>query len=146
MSVRLRLSAFLESNKISQKEISGLLGKKAGTISGIISGKSKITTDQLVILASHFNNLDLRWLLTGEEYKISKLDTRNLDYNNNEESNVANEPCPCCEKLKNEKMALLEKLDRKSDELDKLNAEYRHLLETGHVKKENASTNNQKAG
>ncbi|MBV5316113.1 MAG: helix-turn-helix transcriptional regulator [Prolixibacteraceae bacterium] len=132
MSVKLRLSAFLELNKISQKEISELLGIKPGTISGIISGKSKITTDQLAILAAHFNNLDLRWLLTGEESIPIKSEDGNISYYKNNILNVANEPCANC--------AILQK------KIDNLNDKYIYLLENGVPKKEIPSTSSKKIG
>jgi len=129
MSVRLRLSAFLELNKISQKQISELLGIKPGTTSGIISGKSKITTDQLAILAARFNNLDLRWLLTGEESIPINPEDKIINYSKNNIVNVANEPCSNC-------AVLQKKIDQLNKDLIESQKETIAALK-GEYKKEN---------
>ncbi|MBV5313784.1 MAG: hypothetical protein JZU47_10840 [Prolixibacteraceae bacterium] len=56
-----------------------------------------------------------------------------------ENINVVEDGCPCCEKLKVEKMKLLE-------DLNDVNTKYRHLLENGTVKKEIPSTSSKKIG
>jgi transcriptional regulator with XRE-family HTH domain len=123
MSVTFRLSEFLLSNKISQKELSELLNKKAGTISGIMNGKSKVTTDQLVILSTHYENLDLRWLLTGKpstsKEKVDLLRKAKAD----EIKNEVNEPCPCCEKLKIKVEGLEALLESKNETIAALKGE-----------------------
>ena len=53
--------------------------------------------------------------------------------------NAVNEGCTDCEKLRADKMKLLEKLDE-------LNDKYRHLLETNIVKKETSAASGKKAG
>lgn len=52
---------------------------------------------------------------------------------------AVNEGCTDCEKLRADKMKLLEKLDE-------LNDKYRHLLETAMVKKETSAASGKKAG
>lgn len=89
MSVTSRLSEFIELNNIKQKDLASLFGIKPGSISGIFSGKSEITTAQLITLANTYRQLDLRWLLTGDRVLQKHVITE-------EKLNIVNEPCINC--------------------------------------------------
>lgn len=73
MDVKDRLSIYLESNNILPKDMAELFGVTRQAISGILTGKSKLTTDQVILLANKYPELDLRWLLTGVEKSKEKI-------------------------------------------------------------------------
>lgn len=145
MSVKYRLSEFLKLNKIKQKELAEIFGLTSGTISGIISGRSDVTTSQLITLASKYKDLDIRWLLTGEKAPLKNQVNLEDKAKNAEKQNIVNEPCPFCEKLNIEKIELYDKLIKKGEDLDRLNEDYRYLLENGIPKKEKSSTSYKEA-
>lgn len=132
MDVKYRLSEFIKSRNIQQKDIASLLGVTPATISGIIKGKSEITTAQIIILGKKFKDLDIRWLLIGEKSEFKQV--KNIEDKSKAEEviNRSEKPCPCCEKLKAEKMKLLEDLREQQEK-------YIHLLETGIPKKEEST-------
>lgn len=65
MSITDRLSAFMRSKNILQKDLAKCLGVTPQNVSGIFNGKQNITTEQLVIITKKYTTLNLRWLLTG---------------------------------------------------------------------------------
>lgn len=80
-------------------------------------------------ILKRFPNIDPIWLISGAREMFIPDGKINSSYNENCTTNKVEEPCSSCEKLKAEKMKLLE-------DLNELNAKYRHLLETGTIKKE----------
>ena len=65
MSVNQRFNEFMEFKKIQPKELGEIFGRTKSSISAIKTGKSLITTKQIILIAEKFNQLNLRWLLTG---------------------------------------------------------------------------------
>ena len=99
MSVSDRLSVFIKSINILQKDLSDLFGVTPQSISGIFKGKSELTTTQIIIIANNYKQLNLRWLLIGEgEMLISS----EIDKTISSETKIQNSiigPCNKCEVL-----------------------------------------------
>jgi len=67
MTVKDRLSKFLQEEGINQKEFGEVVGYSQQSLSNFFSGNTKIPRGDLFIaLAEHFPNLNLRWLLIGD--------------------------------------------------------------------------------
>ena len=66
MNINYRFIAYLESKKITQKDMAGFLGLSKSAVSAIKNSKSTPTTAQIALLAEKFNLLNIRWLFTGE--------------------------------------------------------------------------------
>lgn len=124
MPVAARLKKYCKENNITQESlvIKGFGTKQ--TINNYLNGKTEAKAGFLEMFIKEFR-LSANWLMTGEEDSFSG----KVIFKENDQINVIEEPCPCCDKLKAEKMKLLE-------ELNELNAKYRYLLETGEIKKE----------
>lgn len=112
MGIIIRLSEFMKSNNILQKDIAVILGITNQAVSGIFNGKSSLTTKQITLLAAKFPDLDLRWLLTGEQL------SKNISYQENDilrkvEESVQNLP-------NDEKSVLMAMLQSKDKQIETL--------------------------
>jgi transcriptional regulator with XRE-family HTH domain len=70
--IKNRLETFLNSKDLTQAEFSRITGYHPKNISGFLTGTVKLPKIDLVVaLATHFPELNLRWLLLGEGEMIS---------------------------------------------------------------------------
>lgn len=70
--IKNRLETFLNSKDLSQAEFSRITGYHPKNISGFLTGTVKLPKIDLVVaLATHFPELNLRWLLLGEGEMIN---------------------------------------------------------------------------
>ena len=72
MDIKDRLAFFLNSKQLTQAEFSRITGYHQKNISGFLTGTVKMPKiDLMVALATHFPELNLRWLLLGESEMIN---------------------------------------------------------------------------
>jgi transcriptional regulator with XRE-family HTH domain len=70
--IKNRFETFLNSKNLTQAEFSRITGYHPKNISGFLRGTVKMPKiDLVVVLATHFPELDLRWLLLGEGEMIN---------------------------------------------------------------------------
>jgi transcriptional regulator with XRE-family HTH domain len=70
--IKNRLETFLSSKELTQAEFSRITGYHPKNISGFLTGTVKLPKIDLVVaLATHFPELNLRWLLLGEGEMIN---------------------------------------------------------------------------
>jgi transcriptional regulator with XRE-family HTH domain len=70
--IKNRLEAFLNSKELSQAEFARITSYHPKNISGFLTGTVKLPKIDLVVaLATHFPELNLRWLLLGEGEMIN---------------------------------------------------------------------------
>lgn len=66
MSINERIKAVRSYNKMNQKDFSSAIGVSQSYLSEAETGKSKPSIDIFVGIANRYNDIDCRWLLTGE--------------------------------------------------------------------------------
>ena len=72
VDIKDRLENFLNSKELTQAEFSRITGYHPKNISGFLTGTVKMPKiDLMVALATHFPELNLRWLLLGEGEMIN---------------------------------------------------------------------------
>ena len=94
-----RIAKILEEEDMTATKFANEIGVQASSISHIISGRNKPSTDFLIKLLERFRGISAEWLLTGRgnPYKdsLSELDkTKNIDSDlfNSTIPNVQNSP------------------------------------------------------
>ena len=131
MNIHLRIKEIVEKKNISREALAKELSVSSKTIHNYLNGITKISVEQLPIIAKS--------LKVSMDDLFQEIGTALIkSYSEKGSANLIEEPCPSCEKLKAEKMKLLE-------DLNELNAKYRHLIETGTIKKETVPENSKKA-
>lgn len=65
MDERERLAKIIESEKLSAKQFAAEIGVSAGTISNILGGRNKASTDLLIRILNRFRTISADWLLLG---------------------------------------------------------------------------------
>ena len=65
MDERERLAKIIESERMSAKQFAAEIGVSAGTISNILGGRNKASTDILVRILNRFRTISTDWLLLG---------------------------------------------------------------------------------
>lgn len=132
----------IHSNINYQKTAKSALAKYMGIANSTLLDrleKKNLTPDDVEKIADYFGR-PISYYFDREEkeqpvQKVLKAE---------EVINVAEEPCPCCEKLKAEVERLTEKLSDKQETINALKEANAALR--GDVKKEEPFTDNQKAG
>ena len=65
MDERERLAKIIESEKMTAKQFAAEIGVSAGTISNILGGRNKASTDIIVRILNRFRTINSDWLLLG---------------------------------------------------------------------------------
>ena len=65
MDERERLAKIIESEQMTAKQFAGEIGVSAGTISNILGGRNKASTELLVRILNRFRTISSDWLLLG---------------------------------------------------------------------------------
>ena len=65
MDERERLATIVESEQMTAKQFAGEIGVSAGTISNILGGRNKASTELLVRILNRFRTISSDWLLLG---------------------------------------------------------------------------------
>lgn len=65
MDERERLAKIIESEKMTAKQFAAEIGVSAGTISNILGGRNKASTEILVRILNRFRTISADWLLLG---------------------------------------------------------------------------------
>ena len=65
MDERERLAKIIESEKLTAKQFAAEIGVSAGTISNILGGRNKASTDLLIRILNRFRTISADWLLLG---------------------------------------------------------------------------------
>ena len=65
MDERERLAKIIESEKLSAKQFAAEIGVSAGTISNILGGRNRASTDLLIRILNRFRTISADWLLLG---------------------------------------------------------------------------------
>lgn len=90
-----RISRILREEGMTAAKFADEIGVQASSISHIISGRNKPSTDFIIKLLERFRGINAEWLLTGkgEMYKSSK-NTLNFDENpsENDSNDLFSEP------------------------------------------------------
>lgn len=62
-----RLRALIDENVSTQSAMSKIVGVKQGYLNQIVMGHKRISATIIFAIAKRFKNVNMRWLLTGEE-------------------------------------------------------------------------------
>lgn len=96
-----RLETFLIFKQLTQAEFSRITGYHPKNISGFLTGTVKMPKiDLMVALATHFSELNLRWLLLGEGEMIN---AQSIEIDKNSIQKILEQQGEIFEYIKNEK-------------------------------------------
>jgi plasmid maintenance system antidote protein VapI len=85
-----RLNLFLDSKKVSNKELAGLLGVTHSAISMVRNGKNNLSSQMLVKLMELYPDLCPKWLITGKGDMVCDLhkDQQQLEVSRSQSSQI----------------------------------------------------------
>ena len=81
-----RLKAFINYQNLSIRAFEQESGVKQGTISRAIKNKTSLTSTNLSIIANHWKELEMNWLMTGEGEMIKSSSTEDKVESTTEQS------------------------------------------------------------
>lgn len=106
MSVKERIKEFAKSKKISIREFERLSGLNYGYVNAI---RVSIQPDKLEGIASHFDDLNVEWLLTGEGEMLKK-----------KNNSIVSEPTVSYGEKESEGVTAISIIDRNSRSIEKM--------------------------